>query len=276
MRLESGWSSLRVVLGLVVCAMLTAPISAQHLSLDDLAERLASQITKADVKSVAVVDFLGTNGQKSDLGWYLASKLSDDLLGKAKNFRILDRAELTDTRINAEDAASAESLKRIGGTWGVETIVTGVVEISADQYLVTVTLRKTADGAVIATASQVLQHSRVLDLLSPAGAEVGAADPLRAGVMGVGVPACTYCPVPGYSDQARKARIQSATVVLMVTISAKGSAEKISVLKSPGYGLAEKAIETVSDWKFRPAPGKDGAPVPVAVPIEVSFRSSRT
>jgi TonB family protein len=276
MRLESGWFPLRIVLGLVVCAMLTAPVFAQHLSLDDLAERLASEITKANAKSVAVVDFLGTSGQKLDLGWYLASKLSDDLIGKAKNFRILDRAELTDTTISADDLASAESLKRIGSTWGVDTIVTGIVEVAADHYLVTVTLRKAADGEVIATAPQVLPHSRILDLLSPTGANVDAANPAHAGVLGVGVPACTYCPIPGYSDEARKARIQSATVVLMVTISAQGSAEKISVLKSPGYGLAEKAIETVSDWKFRPAPGKDGAPVPVAVPIEVSFRSSRT
>lgn len=276
MRLDSGWSPLRVVLGFFFCAVWTGSALAQHLSFDELAERLASEITKADAKSVAVVDFLSASGQKSDLGWYLASKLSDDLLAKAKNFRILDRAELTDTKISAEDVASPESLRRIGSTWGVETIVTGVVEISADQYLVAVTLRRAADGGLIATASQVLPHLRILDLLSPAGADLGGAKPVGAGVMGVGVPSCAYCPVPGYSDEARKARIQSATVVLMVTISAKGTAEKISVMKSPGYGLAEKAIETVSDWKFRPAPGKDGAPVSVAVPVEVAFRSSRT
>ena len=276
MRLDSGWFPLRVMLAFVVCAMLAGSAIAQHPSFDDLAERLATEITKANAKSVAVADFLGTNGQKLDLGWYLASKLSDDLLAKAKNFRILDRAELTDTRITADDLISADSLKRIAALWGVQTIVTGVVEISADQYLVTVTLRRAEDAVVVATASQMLPHSRILDLLSPAGAEVEATKPVGAGVMGVGVPVCTYCPIPGYSDEARKARIQSATVVLMVTISTKGSAEKISVMKSPGYGLAEKAIENVSDWRFRPAPGKDGTPVPVAVPIEVTFRSSRT
>jgi hypothetical protein len=35
--------------------------------------------------------------------------------------------------------------------------------------------------------------------------------------------------------------------------------------------LPEKAIEIVSAWKFRPAAGKDGTPVSVAVPVEVRF-----
>jgi hypothetical protein len=57
----------------------------------------------------------------------------------------------------------------------------------------------------------------------------------------------------------------------MVTVSINGIVEKISVVKNPGYGLAEQAIESVTWWRFRPASGKDGTPVSVAVPVEVSF-----
>jgi hypothetical protein len=54
---------------------------------------------KANVKSVGVADLPASDAQKSDLGWYLASRLSHDLLVKADNFRLLDRAELADTKI---------------------------------------------------------------------------------------------------------------------------------------------------------------------------------
>ena len=93
----------------------------------------------------------------------------------------------------------------------------------------------------------------------------------RAGVNGVGVPICLYCPIPQYSDEARKAKYQG-TVVLQVTITTDGRAINISVVKGPGLGLEEKAIEAVKGWKFKPAVGPNGRSVPTIVPIEVTFR----
>ena len=93
----------------------------------------------------------------------------------------------------------------------------------------------------------------------------------RAGVNGVGMPSCIYCPDPQYSDEARKAKYQGV-VVLMVVITLDGRATNIQVVKSPGLGLDEKAIEAVRQWKFRPAIGPGGKPVPSQVPIEVTFR----
>jgi periplasmic protein TonB len=93
----------------------------------------------------------------------------------------------------------------------------------------------------------------------------------RAGVNGVGIPVCLYCPIPQYSDEARKAKYQG-TVVLQVTITTDGRAINISVVKGPGLGLEEKAIEAVKGWKFKPAVGPSGKPVATIVPIEVTFR----
>jgi periplasmic protein TonB len=93
----------------------------------------------------------------------------------------------------------------------------------------------------------------------------------RAGLNGVGVPVCLYCPIPQYSDEARKAKYQG-TVVLQVTITTDGKAINISVVKSPGLGLEEKAVEAVKGWKFKPAVGPSGKPVATIVPIEVTFR----
>ena len=91
------------------------------------------------------------------------------------------------------------------------------------------------------------------------------------GTGGVGYPSCVYCPDPKYSEEARKAKYQG-TVVLQAVITPDGRAIEIQVVKGPGLGLEEKAVEAVKQWRFKPAMGPGGKAVPVIVPIEVTFR----
>ena len=92
----------------------------------------------------------------------------------------------------------------------------------------------------------------------------------RAGINGVGSPACIYCPQPEYSDEARKAKYQG-TVLLDVTVTADGRVISPVVIKGPGLGLEEKALAQVKNWKMRPAVGPTGKPVNCRVQIEVTF-----
>jgi protein TonB len=93
----------------------------------------------------------------------------------------------------------------------------------------------------------------------------------RAGINGVGTPSCFYMPDPQYSDEARKAKYQGV-VVLQATVTLDGRVTNISVVRSPGLGLDEKAVEAVRQWRCKPATGPNGRPVPTIVPIEVTFR----
>jgi TonB family protein len=93
----------------------------------------------------------------------------------------------------------------------------------------------------------------------------------RAGTGGVGYPSCLYCSEPQYSEDARKAKWQG-TVVLQVIITSDGRATNIQIVKGPGLGLEDKAIEAVRNWRFKPALGPDGKPVATLTPIEVTFR----
>jgi len=95
--------------------------------------------------------------------------------------------------------------------------------------------------------------------------------PFRPGTGGVGYPSCAYCPNPQYSEEARKAKYQG-TVVLQAVITPDGRALNITVIKGPGLGLEERAMEAVKTWRFTPAIGPNGKPVAVLVPIEVNFR----
>jgi protein TonB len=75
---------------------------------------------------------------------------------------------------------------------------------------------------------------------------------------------------PEYSEEARKAKY-SGSVMLSIVVNTDGKAEQITVVKSLGMGLDEKAIEAVQKWRF--LPGKNqGVPVKVRANIEVNFR----
>jgi protein TonB len=84
-------------------------------------------------------------------------------------------------------------------------------------------------------------------------------------------PSCAYCPYPTYSDEARKVKVQGA-VTLRVLVGADGRAQDVRIVRGLGYGLDERAIETVRGWKFNPA--QDGSKHAVAawVTVEADFR----
>ena len=69
----------------------------------------------------------------------------------------------------------------------------------------------------------------------------------------------------------RKANAFKGTVSLIVTIGTDGKAHNIVVTKAVAYGLTEKAVENVSNWRFKPANGPDGQPADVRQTIEVTF-----
>jgi TonB family protein len=84
-------------------------------------------------------------------------------------------------------------------------------------------------------------------------------------------PKCKYCPTAPYSEAARQLKIQGK-VVLSATIGTDGRAHNVVVKSGLGYGLDEKALQTVrDDWKFEPAKGPDGKPTAARIVIEVAF-----
>ena len=103
------------------------------------------------------------------------------------------------------------------------------------------------------------------------GGPGGGGGMFRAGVNGVGQPACIYCPDPEYSDEARKAKYQG-TVLLEVIVTVDGRVLEPHVLRGPGLGLEEKAVAAVRNWRMRPAIGPNGKPVTCRATIEIGFR----
>jgi TonB family protein len=86
---------------------------------------------------------------------------------------------------------------------------------------------------------------------------------------GVSAPKVVYKIDPEFSEEARKNKWQGI-VVLRVVVGVDGRIHEISVQRSLGMGLDEKAVEAARQWRFEPGQ-KDGKPVPVEVNMEVNF-----
>jgi TonB family protein len=87
---------------------------------------------------------------------------------------------------------------------------------------------------------------------------------------GVMAPKILFRVDPEFSEEARKNKWQGV-VILRLVIGTDGKPKDITVQRSLGMGLDEKAKEAVQQWRFEPGT-KDGQPVPVEVSMEVSFR----
>lgn len=76
---------------------------------------------------------------------------------------------------------------------------------------------------------------------------------------------------PQYPKLARQ-RGQEGEVTLRVEVSGQGQALNVSIQKSSGHSLLDKAaLDAVKKWRFRPA-RQNGAPVPGTAVVIVEFR----
>src|SRR5215469_4742115 len=73
-----------------------------------------------------------------------------------------------------------------------------------------------------------------------------------------------------YTAEAHAAHIEG-TIELSVTIGQDGIPRDTQIQKALGFGLDEKAIQFIAQWRFTPGV-YHGSPVPVAASINVNFR----
>ncbi len=82
-------------------------------------------------------------------------------------------------------------------------------------------------------------------------------------------PHAVYQPDPEYSEKARQARIEGVVLVQAI-VTPEGTVARVKMERVIGYGLDQKAIDAVCQWKFDPAT-KDGKPVAIPITVEISF-----
>ena len=86
---------------------------------------------------------------------------------------------------------------------------------------------------------------------------------------GVKGPVVIYKPEPEFSEEARKAKFMGV-VTVQIIVDANGKPQNVHVIRGVGMGLDEKAMEAVSQYRFKPAT-ENGKPVAVYLNVEVNF-----
>src|SRR2546427_4993083 len=261
--------------------------------LDSLAFRAAQKIREANLEErepkVFVIDFFRRSPVNSSrLVTLLADRFSESLTAYSAGLNILDRKILKDylttNWTTLEDLRSHDVCLQIGRQMGATGVILGTLYEENGQISLTVHFEGFGPVAKEADIFQekderarfpVTEEMHAM-LFEPGPNYARKADdiPEEPGVfksgLGAGVPRCTSCPSPGYSDAARAAKFQG-TVVLSIVVTTEGKATSIYVLKSAPFGLTTKAVEAVQDWRFKPAL-KDGNPVSARTQIETTFR----
>ena len=82
---------------------------------------------------------------------------------------------------------------------------------------------------------------------------------------------CVYCPEPGYTEEARKAKLQGQ-VILRVLVGADGKAQRIKIVQGLGMGLDERAQEIIHKWQFSPARDAARRATSAWVTVETRFQ----
>ena len=266
----------------VIVAMAGLPISGAQNSgpdldaaVSNLAFQIAGPLQKEKAKHVIVAELLDADGKSHPIGRFLANKLSAVLLKEYPALETISssHSQASVTGVIPDDQAQVlRETRRWAKSLGAKVVITGSFGKASQGIGIALMAMKTGGDHVYAQTSGVVPMSdEEIAAISTEPIPAMTSRIARAGMGGVGVPTCVHCPIPDYSEEARAAKYQG-TVVLQVVITPEGVATNISVVKGPGKGLEEKAIEAVKSWRFRPAIGPNGRPVAVVVPIEVTFR----
>jgi TonB family protein len=213
----------------------------------------------------------------------LADAVAKELASQQNAIRIIERSRLRDyleqERISETLLHNEKAMRWLGKQLGATAILTGEARDEGESVRVVVNLRscdkeKAGPNEAFTFAYSGSKASLAPVVSTPKASQVsnGPSNPaaFRSGVGGVGAPVCTYCPPPSYTDPARAAKL-NGTALLDVVVSANGETESATMVRGLPFGLNDKAIEAIRQWKFKPAT-RNGQPVPVMVVIEVTFR----
>ena len=76
--------------------------------------------------------------------------------------------------------------------------------------------------------------------------------------------------VPEFSEEARRKKVNGNVLVHMI-VDEQGMPQEVKVVRGLGYGLDEKAVEAVKQYRFKPAM-RAGVPMKVEMNVEVNFQ----
>jgi TonB family protein len=281
------------LLGAAAAVLMTgaAPSAhAQEVPIAKLARDAARSLEAANRHAVVVFDFYGADFPAgADPMAALGQKLAADFraaLAQAggASLKVEDRAttveRLTTMDLSAGNLRDPNTVRWVYAKTREDAYVTGTIAKAAQGYTLAVTVHALDRTVAVNQKIGALQLAGTFSATIPALADLNAlvSDPPRdefasvprGGANGYTKAECVRCDPPQYVDTAVRASAEG-TVILAVTITSRGHVKDIRVKQGMPYGLTERAIEAVRDWKLSPAKNENGKRVAVRQDLTISF-----
>jgi len=137
--------------------------------IDVLVEQISSSLTIQKSNKIAVVEFQNLEGNKSDLGKYLAEELTTRLFRTGK-FQIIERQLINkiieEQKLSATGLIDESTASKLGQLLGVDAITTGTIADLNTSVKINARLIATGTGSVFSVASINVPMSKELRILS--------------------------------------------------------------------------------------------------------------
>lgn len=254
--------------------------SAQTWKLDESGAQLVKEIRPLKLRHVAVADFTSPDSTVSPaMAHYFALFLSDLMRQRdKKHVDVMDHSNFDAALIKLQIKPARDNFVQLletsqddAVTKNADIVVVGTVVKRQENYLLEMTPVRRADGSPLDSVGVSVKLSEFLESFAAPFPAPEFQPAYKAGIGGVGIPQRVHTPDPSYNDLARAAGVQG-TSVLEVIISKEGRVVQIRPIKLIGYGLDEDAYNVLKRWEFIPVTDKDGKPIHIVVPIEITFR----
>ncbi len=215
-------------------------------------------------------DFLDAEGTRTDRGALLAATFSKALSERAHTFNVTDRSAVqrsyASSRPTTGDLQKLDALTQLAMDNGADAILWGTVSRDVKSLGVELSVIDCRTQKELYHLHYQEEFGPGFEAQFPATSDSSGRIFYFAGYYGTTMPKCVQCPDPSYTDTARSAHL-TGVVHLSVLITGQGTVEGIRVTRQLEQSLDQAALNAVKTWRFDPAKGLDGNPVPVRVVI---------
>jgi TonB family protein len=255
-------------------AFVTSPARAQQpTDLDKLVAPIADAISRSGKHKVCVLPLLGPDDKYTELGLSLAKRISATLAATVPGFQEIEPPVEKSSSESGQQSYSPAAIAEIGRKSGAEVIVSGSFSFFETGLGVTLSVSEVGEKKFPTLLNGLLSFTA--DIPRPPEQSVsssqGEPKTYSAGEGGVGLPRCIHCPDPNYPESLRSKQ-REGIVTLQIVVGTDGRVSRIQVVKASGAEFADLAMSAAKKFRFEPAKGPDGRPVPVLVNYEVTFR----
>jgi TonB family protein len=258
--------------------LLPAATEQPRTAIAALAERLGAQLLAANKKKPFILDLTLPNDLPCPLGIWLADRISESVARTYPELQVIPRNQWSSARGPSEFAHDKNQEyvqnEQRAQSLGAEVLVQGNFAAIAGGIGITLMADDRLAGGesrfeVLAEMPMTSEMQALLSSPLPQRPMLEGA--LKASVAGIGSPVCELCPAPEYSYVAKARKLQGV-VIAQVLVRADGAAGNVIIVRTPSPALANAAVRTVRNWRFKPAHNSQGESVPVIVDVAVSFR----